>query len=369
MFSLDRSKNDTSVTLDFVRAMAAQMVCVGHATSFFVPDLRPTRFPYMQNVGVLLFFLISGFLITYTLIERSSKDDGYGFPQFFIERFARIYSGLIPALAIIAIIDGATIYWTADPTISRYFSLKTMVANLFMQQGYRGIFPNSLQWSAFGSASPLWTLGIEWHIYLFAGSLFFMATKPRSIPFLIPIALFYGQTPLHFLLGSFQPDGVGTGLFSLWLCGSSIFFLARLRVIGFTPAVALGVCGAAGFLALAHAGDEYEFALYPLLAAAFLGLVTATQSTRQLASPGLNKTIRFFADYSFSLYLVHHTIMYAIWTILPDRGIAVFAAAVLISNIVAIGLAEIGEKHHRKLAGILNGRIPIRRGQIVTTYR
>ena len=360
MFNLDRSKNDTSITLDLLRAVAAQMVCVGHATSFFISKSRPTRFPYIQNVGVLLFFLISGFLITYTLIERSSRNHGYGFPQFFIERFARIYSGLVPALAIIAIIDGATIYWTADPVISRYFSAKTMIANLLMQEGYRGIFPNTLQWSAFGSASPLWTLGIEWHIYLFVGSLFFMTMRPKSIPFLLPIALFYGQTPVHFLLGAFQPDGVGTGLFSLWLCGSLVFFLMRVQVVGFAPAVALGVCGAVGFTAFAHAGAEYEFKLYPLLAAAFLGLVAATQSTHLLASPRLKKSISFFADYSFSLYLVHHTIMYAIWTTSSNRGIMMFAVAILISNLVAIGLAEIGEKNHRKLARALNSQDPDR---------
>ena len=89
MFSLERSKNDTSVALDLLRAIAAQMVCVGHAINFFAWDRRLTRLPLLQNVGVLLFFLISGFLITYTLFERS-RDPGYGFWQFCVERFARI---------------------------------------------------------------------------------------------------------------------------------------------------------------------------------------------------------------------------------------------------------------------------------------
>jgi peptidoglycan/LPS O-acetylase OafA/YrhL len=69
VFSLDTSKTDTSVMLDLLRALAAQMVCVGHAISFFMSQWRPTRLSLMQNVGVLLFFVISGFLITYTLIE------------------------------------------------------------------------------------------------------------------------------------------------------------------------------------------------------------------------------------------------------------------------------------------------------------
>jgi peptidoglycan/LPS O-acetylase OafA/YrhL len=244
MFSLDRSKNDTSVTLDLLRAGADQMVCVGHAISFFLSPWRPTSWPLPQNVGVLLFFVLSGFLITYTLVERL-KNPSYGFWQFCIERFARIYSGLIPALALIAAIDGLTLYLTNDPAISRYFTAKTMVANLFMFEGYRGIYPNVLQWSVFGSASPLWTLAIEWHIYIFVASFFFMVIRPRSIPLLIPIALFFGQTPVHFLIGSLQEDGVGRGLFTLWLGGSLVYFVARSSSMGSFPAAAPGFSGSA----------------------------------------------------------------------------------------------------------------------------
>ena len=94
-FSLDASKNDTSVVLDLLRASAAQMVCVGHAISFFISQWKPTEFPLMQNVGVLLFFVLSGFLITYTLLERS-KNPAYSFINFVVDRFARIYSALLP---------------------------------------------------------------------------------------------------------------------------------------------------------------------------------------------------------------------------------------------------------------------------------
>jgi peptidoglycan/LPS O-acetylase OafA/YrhL len=368
VFSLDKSRNDTSVMLDLLRALAAQMVCVGHAISFFMSQWRPTRLPLIQNLGVLLFFVISGFLITYTLIERS-KDPGYSFLQFVIERFARIYSGLIPALAFIVIVDGVTVYLIDDPIISRYYTLKTLIANLFMLEAYRGIFPNSLQWSAFGSASPLWTLAIEWHIYIFVASLFFMAIRPKSIPFLIPIALFFGQTPIHFLIGAFQPDGVGQGLFTLWLGGSIVYLVARSSVTSVPLAAALGLCGTIGFTASSQTGSEYDMRIYPLLIAAFFGLVVCSQSGRLITSlPGMGKSIRFMADYSFSLYLVHHTIMYAMWITLPDRGPTMVTVAIIASNLVAIGLAEIGEKHHRKIAKMLNRTMIAKKSQAATSH-
>ncbi len=57
MLTFNPSKNDTSIALDLLRAVAAQMVCVGHAMLFFgVGDwLKPPFVPWMQNIGVLLF--------------------------------------------------------------------------------------------------------------------------------------------------------------------------------------------------------------------------------------------------------------------------------------------------------------------------
>ncbi|WP_271587496.1 acyltransferase family protein [Bradyrhizobium sp. CCBAU 53415] len=341
------------MTLDLLRAVAAQLVCVGHAYSFFI-GAWPAGLPYIQNVGVLLFFLLSGFLITHTLVSRSIKPD-YGFLQFFIDRFARIYSGLIPALMFVVAVDWFVLYLTAEPTIARYYTLKTFIANLFMLEGYRGAFPNALQWSAFGSASPLWTLAIEWHIYMFAGSVFFMCRNPRTIPLLAPVALFFGQTPVHFLFGSFQSDGVGRGLFSLWLAGAAIYVVARLPYR--LPAAALlAFVSAVAFVAITPAGKEYSFVGYPLLTAVVLGIVAVTQRRHRITSERVQRTIGFFADYSFSLYLVHHTIMVGIWLLLPDRGVPVFVLAVALSNAVAIGLASIGENRHKIIARFLTGK-------------
>ncbi|WKA30778.1 acyltransferase family protein [Bradyrhizobium roseum] len=357
MLSLDRSKNDTSVTLDLLRAIAAQMVCVGHALNFFMGNW-PSSLPYMQNVGVLLFFILSGFLIMHTLIKRSERSD-YGFTQFLIDRFARIYSGLIPALVLIIAIDWIVIHLTADPHVVRYFNLKTLVANLFMLESYRGAFENNLRWSAFGSASPLWTLAIEWHIYMFVGAVFFMLKAPRSFLHMLPIALFFGQTSLHFLSGSYQPDGVGRGLFSLWLGGAALYFVTRNSSIPRWPAIAMAISGLAIFVATHPAHAEYNLAGYPLLLIAVIGVIAATQTSHLSKGFRMTRAISFFADYSFTLYLIHHTLMYAMWVIWPDRGVLMFGLAVTISNLFAIGLAAIGEKHHHRVALFLSNRRPL----------
>lgn len=228
MFSLDRSKNDTSVTLDLLRAAAAQMVCIGHGIAFFYPPWRATTSPLMQNVGVLIFFVLSGILISFTLIERS-KSPAYGLGTFWLERFARIYSGLVPALLLIAIIDGVTIHVFGATRFADYYTVRTFVANLLMLEAYRGVLSGLLQWSPFGSASVLWTLALEFHIYLFVAAGFFAWTRRQHRFLMIAFAIVFCQVPLYFIFGAYQMDGIGTGLFALWLAGAGV--LASLKAI------------------------------------------------------------------------------------------------------------------------------------------
>jgi peptidoglycan/LPS O-acetylase OafA/YrhL len=357
MLSLDRKTNDTSIALDALRAVAAQAVCVGHGFTFFsvAEWLRPPHFPFIQNIGVLLFFIMSGFLITGTLFQNSLRAD-YSFARYFIDRFARIYSGLLPTLAFVVVVDGVMIWLTNEPTISSYYTFKTLVANLAMLEGYRGVFDHSyFQWSAFGSASPLWTLAIEWHIYMFVGAAFFLLKRRGWWPVLVVIALFSGQTALHFLFGMLQSDGVGHGLFSLWLGGSALYLLLGRYVPSLW--ISIPMFGLAVF-AYGYAlvpGHEYDMATYPVLILAVGSLIAITQKTKVLRNaPTVATIIRTAADYSFTLYLIHYTIMYAIMTIFsPALGWPWFCTAVAISNVVAYLIALPTEMRHRQFAAWL----------------
>ena len=64
---------ESSTLLDFIRG-AAQLVVVGHGISFsgIAPYLQQPRFPYLQNIAVLVFFIISGFVISYSLSGKST---------------------------------------------------------------------------------------------------------------------------------------------------------------------------------------------------------------------------------------------------------------------------------------------------------
>lgn len=67
---------ENSFFIDCVRVLASQLVLFGHSFSFFNVTLLKdqTYFAYIQNIGVVLLFAISGFLFSYTLKKRGGED-------------------------------------------------------------------------------------------------------------------------------------------------------------------------------------------------------------------------------------------------------------------------------------------------------
>ena len=181
----------------FDKRGAAQLVVIGHGISFtgIAPYLQQPNFPWMQNIAVLIFFILSGFLITYSLAGKAKNDD-YQYFNYLVDRSARIYTTFLPALVFVLSIDAISVllsesgyrYWSA-------FSVKTFVGNVFMLQDFPG-----MPITSFGSARPFWTLAIEWWIYLFVSAVSFFIFKDRSLPLLACVVVF-SVVPLYNLLG------------------------------------------------------------------------------------------------------------------------------------------------------------------------
>ena len=163
--------NTATVYLDVIRILASQMVVFGHGFRFngIFPFMGPPTFPYLQKMAVVIFFFLSGFLITTSVFKKTKKGE-FSFLEYFCERFGRIYSAVIPCLLLILIFD--LFFQTIMPNQYGYyesFNIKTFLGNLFMLQGY----PHLFQIASFGSALPLWTLANEWWIYMLFGLLIF----------------------------------------------------------------------------------------------------------------------------------------------------------------------------------------------------
>jgi peptidoglycan/LPS O-acetylase OafA/YrhL len=339
MFSLDRSKNDTSVMLDFLRALAAQVVCVGHALNL----ANGTTITKAPDVGVLLFFLLSGFVIAYTLSTKSEADS-YGLVSFGIERFSRIYSAFFPAIILIAAADYLMQYLghplPGDPT-----NLRTLFGNLTMRQG----LPSDWGVSTFGSAGQLTSVAVEFHIYFFVGAIFFLL-KGRNVLLCAIVAVLFSTMPFGYFLNI---PGSDRSLFAMWLAGFAAYYVVRSIKLDGSQAIFSTVAffGLIWYWASHRTDNDYDISNYPAFTLAFLALVIFTQSVRFLPDSA-SRVIRFAADYSFSLFLVHFTVV-KIVLMIPGAPSVKAVCSVLIANIVAIAFALAFERHYRRIANLI----------------
>src|SRR5580704_17059432 len=110
--------------LDLVRFGAALLVLFGHSRGLYfasiadVPDAGiATRLFYLatglQHEGVVLFFVVSGFLVGGSA-WRNIEAGRFDARLYLINRFSRIYLVLIPALALVFILDRLGANFLAD---------------------------------------------------------------------------------------------------------------------------------------------------------------------------------------------------------------------------------------------------------------
>lgn len=94
---------DRLPSLDGLRAFSIILVCVGHiAGTVGAPDfLLPLH--NLGNFGVKIFFVISGFLITYLLLIEREKTGSINLKQFYIRRTFRLFPAFYFFVACMAV--------------------------------------------------------------------------------------------------------------------------------------------------------------------------------------------------------------------------------------------------------------------------
>jgi peptidoglycan/LPS O-acetylase OafA/YrhL len=241
----------------------------------------------------------------------------------------------------------------------------TWFGNLVMLQEYpvfqilRRLGMPEQSWfiEAFGSGRPFWTVAIEWWLYLGFGYLVFRIIRRRRFGLGEAAMLaVLGIVPLYNAMG-----GVGHCLTFVWALGSGAA-LARERLAAFAahPA-ARWIWAGATLVSLAALGGHVlasGLQVYELQFAIFTGCVLFGLfflfGTLPIGLPRqLSRLIDRLADYSYSLYLTHFTVL--IWFVLhrpseSHRDPATFAALFVTANVVALAFWFLFERHYPLLA-------------------
>lgn len=339
-----------SGVLDSLRASAALVVLLGHAVSIF-PPAGTTPPTWLQQFGVAVFFLLSGYLISQTLRRRLS-DPTSTFKSYAIDRFARIYSGYLPALLLVAAIDHGTRYFTPiHPETAARLTWETFGYNLFMLQA-------PFVSTTYGSASPFWTIAIEFWIYFFVGLLVF-SIRDGLTPIRIAAIAALGIIPVLSISRAYY-------VFVPWLLGAACEHIVQsgaLRRMSSSVIAGMFALSAAIVAFWIARGDPYmfyNFDSYILCAIAFLFLAELAER-RSMTHRTSSRFVTWWAAWSYSLYLIHHSILMN-FNHAFGVGTWQLIGAITASIIASIAFATVTEMQHRRLAKWMKGWLGSKKG-------
>jgi peptidoglycan/LPS O-acetylase OafA/YrhL len=381
--------------LDFIRTIAAMSVLFGHAAIMFQSGgfLEKANF---HAAGVIIFFLMSGFLISYSVFTRQD-DPSYGFREYFIDRFARIYTAFLPALFFVTVVDffsikklealpeGVLTMSDRIENLTQNYNFATWLGNLTMVHDFplfqvlRKIgIDSSLFIDEFGSASPFWTICIEWWIYMAFGIIvltLFKAKQPVTLTRLV-VFLFVMVTPGYYFVGGpidhlsfLWAFGMGAAwaflYFPGWLRSKNINLTKQdVRKICAGVITVSILCMVARFVSLKADRifkpdepifGELQFSVFLTIA---IFSIVFLLGTYEKAPKKIHAFFKFTAGYSYSLYLIHMTIMCYLFIANPgsEHSKEMFWTSIAISNVVSIAFWWLFERHYRAIGKWLKNK-------------
>lgn len=326
-----KMSQDESLYLDLVRAAASFFVVLDHAPTLFdMPEL-----PRWGHQGVVFFFVLSGYVISHVADTRELTAT-----DFLVARFARLWSVLVPAMALTVICDfvgrNFGIYPQAYDSAPLDLPLVRVGAVLlFLSETWVSIQPLS--------EGVVWSLCVEfWYYMMFAAWTFLPAGRTRRLALTIVLALSGFKALL---------------LLPIWLMGVALQRWPAPRCLSHATTVAVWLAGtvAVGLVLYKHLYDPAIAAMastvspwiFRQLAQArvfwfdwLLGLaVAATLLGARVVAPSLllkrfRRTIRWCAGVSFAAYLFHMPLLYLCASFLPKSE----GWLAIISTLLVIGL-------------------------------
>jgi peptidoglycan/LPS O-acetylase OafA/YrhL len=339
-----------SIILNLIRFLCSQGVVFGHLIIFFgIPD---QYFPSLASYCVLMFFVLSGFLISFSLRQHLTKNENYSFWNYFRDRFFRIYPPFIAALVLVFVLDllsalasGGQFSWSIYffNFVINSMQLQEFPAATFLNEHYMIEF---FRFHYFGTDLPLWTISIEWWLYMFYGFFVFyiLRNKKMRLTHLI-IFVLLSLSPLYYLFISARME---KGLTLFWFLGVVLSYVRpstfKTNQFHFYFNLLVLVFGMFGFFYLGYNSSIVLF---------FLSLF-ALFTTCKDEMTGFNHLLKSISTrlsgYSYSLYLIHYPLIcFVVTTLQIELSWINFVLVFLSVNIIAFLFAEIFEKNSKKL--------------------
>ena len=167
-----------STYLDILRSLAALDVVFGHAADFY--DLP--RAGQWGHQAVMVFFVLSGYVIAHVAAVRETS-----LRPFVVARLARLWSVVVPALALTIVCDVIGRRFGHDPRAYAFAPIDWPVVRIGAMLGFVSESWVSIQPLSNGAA---WLLCLEfWYYALFAAVMFVPRGWLRGVAVLAALAL------------------------------------------------------------------------------------------------------------------------------------------------------------------------------------
>jgi peptidoglycan/LPS O-acetylase OafA/YrhL len=300
------------VQLDALRAFAVLAVLVGHFTTTTSKLFLPLKLVDLGGLGVRLFFVISGFLITGILLRSKSycEKDGlpvlHAFRQFYARRVLRIFPLFYLVLGLAALLN-------IPPVRETFGWHAAYLTNFYLFFKGRG-----------GSISHFWSLAVEEQFYLVWPWIILLVTRRRlSATILVTIAI----GPIFRLLCGLCTDNVTTPILPLSCLdtlGIGAFLALRKDQIGqqhsrkypfgkFGLLLGVGMLAVFVLLGAMNHGRMIGYAIFDVGAALVAGWVVWNASIGINGPIGKLLEIRpllYLGTISYGIYVYHNFIHY-----------------------------------------------------------
>ena len=302
-----------SVLISALRGLAALQVAASHLRAEIYPGLRTLEDPSLAYLGlafvtgfahqaVVVFFLISGWLVGGSLMNRMGKPQALA--HYAIDRFTRLWTVLLATLlltlAVGLIVGAASTSGPMNFDPANEYSAASFAGNLL------GLQTTSVP--DFGGNYPLWSLAFEtWYYVQFPLVLLVIAGKGALRRVAGAAALVLLMVSLRDMIAAY---------FVLWLLGAAF---SRIRIdCGPACRAILLVLTLVAFTyyRLRGSNDDIVWAAFPqdlICSIPFLLLLASLQHKVDPTSPGYvraNRVAVFFSEFSFSLYVLHVPVIY-----------------------------------------------------------
>lgn len=340
--------------IDGLRCLAVMAVLLFH---FGVPGLGG------GYVGVDVFLVISGYLITSIIVGEVSASGAFDFRNFYARRIRRILPALLATLAATTVAAVASLTPAELAAYGKSLAASAVSVSNLLFWSESGYFDSASQ------TKPLlhtWSLSVEEQFYLFWPAFILLAYRmfgKRALVWCIAaagaasfvanhLAVTAGHIGyksdlfflLHFRVFEFVIGGVGCFLINR---------LPRARLLHeLGMALGLGLILASVFTL--EEGDDFPYlnAIVPCLGAF---LIIASHQARSVGALFTNRVSVWLGTISYSLYLTHWPVVVFVEQYMPRTAwgakFAVMAGLSLVTAIALHYLVEVRYRYRRDTVG------------------